>query len=212
MLIFSPIDQFHVIPILELTNISLFLFLVLLSSKLIMYNGFLFNKHVEWWFPNLKNIHNHIFLILTIWFLILLSNVIGLVPYSTTVTAQGIIVLCIAIPTFIAINIVGLRIHNLNLTYLFLPTGVPTPIIPLIVILEILSYFIRAVSLTLRLTANMISGHILIKIIIYAVLSLPFLSPLLLPILCLEFLVAGLQSYVMVTLINSYYQDVFLPH
>lgn len=155
---------------------------------------------------------NTIFLILTIFFLIVFSNVIGMIPYTSTVTAQGIIVLSIAIPTFIAINIVGIQIHSGNLTYLFLPSGVPLFLIPLIVFLEILSYLIRSLSLTLRLCCNMISGHILLKIILYAIINIPLLSVLLLPILVLEFLVAFLQAYVFLVLVSGYYQDVFLPH
>lgn len=135
-----------------------------------------------------------------------------MIPYSNTVTAQAIIVLSIAIPTFISINLIGLKLHNINLSYLFLPAGVPSFLIPFITILEFISYFVRAISLTLRLAANMIAGHILLKIILYSIINMPLLSLLSLPIVFLELLVAFLQGYVFIVLVCSYYQDVFLPH
>jgi ATP synthase subunit 6 len=135
-----------------------------------------------------------------------------MVPYSNTVTAQTIIVLCISVPTFIAINIVGIRNHGFNIFYLFLPVGVPMALTPVITAIETLSYFIRLLSITLRLFANMVSGHILVKIIIYALISMPLLSLLLVPIIILEIGIAFIQAYVFLTLVISYYQDVFLPH
>jgi ATP synthase subunit 6 len=135
-----------------------------------------------------------------------------MIPFSNTITAQTIIVLSISIPTFIAINVVGIQNHFFNIFYLLLPAGAPLALIPVIAFLEGFSYLIRVVSLTLRLFANMLSGHVLMKIILYAIISLPFLSILLLPIVLLELMVAAIQAYVFLTLTLSYYQDVFLPH
>ena len=135
-----------------------------------------------------------------------------MVPYSNTITAQTVIVLSISVPTFIAINIVGIINHGFNIFYLILPVGVPLGLTPIIAAIETLSYFIRLLSITLRLFANMVSGHILVKIIIYALLSLPFLSLLLVPIIILELGITFIQAYVFLTLTLSYYQDVFLPH
>lgn len=135
-----------------------------------------------------------------------------MVPYSNTITAQTIIVLCISVPTFFAINVVGIMNHGFNLFYLFLPVGVPMALTPVITAIEILSYFIRLLSITLRLFANMVSGHILVKIIIYSLISMPLLSLLLVPIIILELGITFIQAYVFLTLTLSYYQDVFLPH
>jgi F0F1-type ATP synthase membrane subunit a len=95
---------------------------------------------------------------------------------------------------------------------LILPAGAPLALIPVISFLELFSYLIRVFSLTLRLFANMLSGHILMKIILYAVLSTPLLSLLLIPIVLLELMVACIQAYVFLTLTISYYQDVYVPH
>ena len=108
-----------------------------------------------------------------------------MVPYSNTITAQTIIVFSISVPTFFAINVLGIINHGFNLFYLFLPVGVPILLTPLIVLIETLSYFIRLISITLRLFANMVSGHILVKIIIYALINIPLFSLLLIPIIIL---------------------------
>jgi len=117
-----------------------------------------------------------------------------------------------SIVIFISINYLGLTIHNLHLFFLFLPGGVPLFLIPLISILEFFLYFLRVISLSLRLSANLIAGHILLKILIYSFINIPFLSILILPILFLEILVAFLQSYIYLTLTISYYQDISIPH
>ena len=100
----------------------------------------------------------------------------------------------------------------INLTYIFLPSGVPLGLLPLIILLEIFLYFIRIISLTLRLSINMVAGHILMKILIYSFISLPYLSILILPIVVLELFIAFLQAYIYLTLVLSYYQDISLPH
>lgn len=135
-----------------------------------------------------------------------------MMPFSNTITAQTVIVLSISIPLFFSINVLGITLHKFNFFYLILPAGAPLLLTPIIAFLEAFSYIIRVVSLTLRLFANLLSGHILMKIILYSILSIPFLSFLLLPIILLELMVACIQAYVFLTLTLSYYQDVFLPH
>ncbi len=135
-----------------------------------------------------------------------------MLPYNFTLTAQFIIVISITIPVFIGLNLLGISLHGFNIFYLVLPTGVPLPLIPYIVFLEFFAYFVRVLSLTLRLCANLIAGHILMKILLSAFMTMPLFSIFILPIIILEFMVAFLQSYVYITLILSYYQDVFLPH
>lgn len=211
---YSPLEQFTFVPILIFSNVSIYLLLLLSIFIILNYiHPYILQKHIEWWYPNFINIENKIFILLTIWLILLLSNLIGMIPYSLTLTAQTIIVLCISIPSFIAINLLGLKIHKWNIFYIFLPSGVPLSLIPLIIILEFIAYFVRVLSLTLRLCANMLSGHILIKIILYAFLSLNSLfSLILLPIIFLEIMVAILQAYVYILLIISYYQDILVSH
>jgi ATP synthase subunit 6 len=144
--------------------------------------------------------------------MILLINIIGMIPYSITITAQFIFVFSISIVIFISLNILGFKIHKFNLFFLFLPGGVPLALVPAITLLEFLLYFIRAVSLSLRLSANMVAGHILMKILIYAFINIPLLSVIILPIFFLEIMVAFLQAYIYLTLTLSYYQDISIPH
>ena len=212
-MILSPIEQFTLYNIIKFSNLSLYLILVFFSIYLFSFlNTFIIQKHIEWWYRNLKNIEDKVFILLSIWLIILISNVIGMIPYSYTITAQAIIVFSIAIPTFISLNILGITYHGKNIFYLILPAGAPIFLTPAIAILELISYLIRPLSLTLRLSANMIAGHILMKILLYALISTPLLSIILLPIILLELLVAFLQAYVFVVLITSYYQDIILPH
>jgi ATP synthase subunit 6 len=135
-----------------------------------------------------------------------------MVPYTATITAQFILVLSITLPLFIGINLMGLSLHGFNLFYLIMPAGVPLGLVPVIAILELLSYFIRIISLTLRLSANMIAGHILMKIILAIFIPLPFMAVSIIPFVILELVVALLQAYVYITLLISYYQDILLPH
>ena len=135
-----------------------------------------------------------------------------MIPYSITITAQFIFVFSISIIIFISLNLLGFNIHKLNLFFLFLPGGVPLLLVPLITLLEFVLYFTRAISLSLRLSANMVAGHILMKILIYSFINIPLLSILILPIFFLEMMVALLQAYIYLTLTISYYQDISLPH
>lgn len=213
-MIFSPLEQFTIIPIIQISNVSIFLLLIILLLSILFHiHPFLLQKHIEWWYSNIgNNIKDHIFILLSIWFIILFSNLMGMVPYSFTLTSQFIFVLSLSIIIFISINILGFQIHKFNLTFLFLPGGVPIFLIPLIAILEFALYFTRVISLTLRLSANMIAGHILIKILIYSFINIPLFSILILPIIFLELMVAFLQAYIYLTLTLSYYQDISLPH
>lgn len=212
-MIFSPLEQFTIIPIITLSNVSLFILIVIFTLLLLQkLNSFLLSKHIEWWYKNMNNIGDHIYILLTLWFIILLSNTIGMIPYSLTLTAQAIFVFSMALPTFIAINLFGIKVHGHNLFYLFLPAGAPLVLTPIISLLEFISYSIRSLSLTLRLSANMIAGHILMKIMIYAFIEMPLFSIIILPIVFLELMVAFLQAYVFLVLTISYYGDVSIPH
>lgn len=212
MIYFSPIEQFQVLPLFTWSNVSFTLMLIFISLIFIEKTNILFRYHISWWYRNFQNVESYIFILLTIWFIILFSNLIGMIPYNSTITAQAVIVLSISLPTFFAINVLGFNLHKWNLFYLILPAGAPLPLIPFIAFLELFSYLIRVFSLTLRLFANMLAGHILMKIILYALLTMPILSILLLPIVLLELMVACVQAYVFLTLTLSYYQDVYVPH
>jgi F-type H+-transporting ATPase subunit a len=101
-----------------------------------------------------------------IFFFFLVANAIGMIPYSFTLTSSLIITFYVALMFFGGANILGLIINRLSILSLFIPKGVPIVIIPALVIIEIISYFSRVISLSVRLFANMMSGHTLLKILV----------------------------------------------
>ena len=104
-------------------------------------------------------------LITTYMFIIFFSNVLGLIPYSITLTAQLVITFYLAFSLFLSLNIAGVAIHKHHFLNLFFPSGTPLALAPLIVPIEIISYVFRVVSLSVRLFANMFAGHTLLKVI-----------------------------------------------
>ena len=144
-----------------------------------------------------------------------------LIPYSFTTTSHIIITLLISTSVIIGITIIGIYKHKYKFINLFIPSGlnqgITKYIIPLIFIIEIISYISRIISLSVRLTANMISGHLLLHIVtnfgLHLSLFLFFLPILLLfPLYILELGVAFIQSYVFTILIISYIKDVEYLH
>lgn len=107
-----------------------------------------------------------IFIFYFLFLLILVSNLLGMVPYSITVTSHFIFTFYYALSFFIGINLIGILYHKEKYFVLFLPDGVPITIIPFLILIEYISYFSRVLSLSIRLFANMMSGHILMKILI----------------------------------------------
>lgn len=107
------------------------------------------------YFPMLFSIFSFIFF----------CNILGMIPYSFTVTSHIVVTLGLATMAFVAINIIGIRTHGFHMLSLFLPSGAPLALAPLLVMIELVSYSFRVVSLALRLFANMMSGHCLLKIL-----------------------------------------------
>jgi len=89
----------------------------------------------------------------------------GMIPFSFTVTSHIVITLGLAMMAFFGINVIGVKTHGFHMLSLFLPAGAPLALAPLLVIIELVSYSFRVVSLALRLFANMMSGHCLLKIL-----------------------------------------------
>lgn len=96
---------------------------------------------------------------------IFFCNLLGMIPFSFTVTSHIVVTLSLSMLSFLAINIIGVRTHGFHLLSLFLPPGAPLALAPLLVAIELVSYSFRVVSLALRLFANMMSGHCLLKIL-----------------------------------------------
>ena len=162
-------------------------------------------------------------LLFSIFLFILSMNLAGMVPYSFTVTSHIIVTFGIALIAFTAINLIGIRIHGFHLMSFFLPAGAPIALAPLLVMIEVVSYSFRVISLALRLFANMMSGHCLLKILAGfswtmltagGVLSVIHLLPLVVifAIIGLELAIAFLQAYVFVVLLCIYLNDAISLH
>jgi len=153
--------------------------------------------------------------IFTIFLFVTLTNVIGLVPYSFTVTSHIIITFSLAICLFIGANIIAFKKHGSKMGQFFLPAGSPFVLALLLVPIELVSFLFRPISLSVRLFANMMAGHALLKVIISFAWTMTFLSggfallhifPLAIIVLLmfLEFGVALIQAYVFTILTCIY--------
>lgn len=153
----------------------------------------------------------------SIFLFILFCNLLGLVPYSFTVTSHISITFSLAMMIFILITLVGFVKHGVKFLSLFLPHGMPLWLAPLMFIIELFAFLARPVSLSLRLVANMIAGHVLLKIIAGFMVSLMFiLKPLPLPLMVIlfgfELFVAILQAYIFTLLSCVYLSDAVNLH
>jgi len=141
----------------------------------------------------------------------LLGNLLGLVPYSFTFTSHLAVTMGMAVFIFLATTVIGFAKHGLHFFKLFMPGGAPLFLAPLLVPIEVLSYFMRPLSLALRLFANMTAGHTLMKVFagfvammgVFGVVPLVFVVAL----FGLETLVAFLQAFVYTILTCIYLND-----
>lgn len=159
--------------------------------------------------------------IMSVFLFILMGNTLGMIPYSFTFTSHIIVTFVLAMIVFIGVTILGFVRHGTHFFRLFCPEGTPVYIIPLLVPVEIMSYFTRPVSLSVRLFANMMAGHAMLKIFggfvillagtsLFPVAALPFVVNL--AVVGFEFLVAFLQAYVFTVLTCIYLNDAIHMH
>nr|QUJ18384.1 ATP synthase protein 6 [Amphiprion perideraion] len=142
-------------------------------------------------------------------------NMLGLLPYTFTPTTQLSMNMAFAVPLWLATVIIGMRNQPTHALAHLLPEGTPTPLIPILIMIETISLFIRPLALGVRLTANLTAGHLLIQLIATAALVLLPLMPtvailtgtLLLMLTLLEVAVAMIQAYVFVLLLSLYLQE-----
>lgn len=158
-------------------------------------------------------------LIFTTFVIILTCNVLGMIPYSFTVTSHLIITFSTALAIFTGMNILGILKHGKHFLSLFFPPGAPLALAPLLVFIEFISYIFRVLSLSIRLFANLMSGHTLLKILAtfsWGVVSLWgfFLLPItiILIVTGLEMAIAFLQAYIFSVLLCIYLNDAFNLH
>ncbi len=156
-------------------------------------------------------------LIFSLFLFILFCNLSGILPYSFTVTSHITITFALAALVFCIVTFVGFWNHGLHFLSLFLPRGTPVWLAPLIILIELFAYLARPVSLSLRLAANMVAGHVLLKVLAgFVVLMAVFFKPLPIPFIVVligfEIFVAILQAYIFTILSCVYLNDAVNLH
>jgi F-type H+-transporting ATPase subunit a len=155
--------------------------------------------------------------VFSIFMFVLFGNFLGMIPYTFTFTSHIIVTFGLAMMVFLTVTVIAFARHGFHFFAFFLPEGTPLAMAPMVVALEILSYFIRPVSLSIRLFANMMAGHTMLKVfggfvitlgIVFGVL--PFAVNVALTLF--EFLVAALQAYVFTILTCLYLKDAIEMH
>nr|BAK42087.1 ATPase subunit 6 [Curimatopsis evelynae] len=187
-----------------------------LNNRLITLQGWFINRFTQQLLLPL-NLGGHKWaLILTSLMIFLLSlNMLGLLPYTFTPTTQLSLNLGLAVPFWLATVIVGMRNQPTAALGHLLPEGTPVPLIPILIIIETISLFIRPLALGVRLTANLTAGHLLIQLIATAAfVLLPMMTTVailtttvLFLLTLLEIAVAMIQAYVFVLLLSLYLQE-----
>ena len=161
--------------------------------------------------------------VFTLFFFVFLGNVLGLLPYSFTYTSHIAVTGGLAVMVIVVVTVVALRIHGLHFFSYFFPEGAPKLLAPLIIPVEIISYLSRPVSLSIRLFANMVAGHVMFEVFGSFILILAGagvvtgafgILPLALTVILqgFELLVAALQAYVFAVLTCIYLHDAVHLH
>ena len=240
----NPMHQFNVYKIgpeikingidLSFTNASLFMLISAISISIFLLLGTKDKKIIPGKFQLLSEIlYNFISkmindtagkkakpyfpFIFSLFIFVLFCNMVGMLPYSFTVTSHIIVTLAFAMFIFIGVTILGFVIHGFKYLKIFVPSGVPVVLLPIIMIIEIISYLSRPVSLSVRLFANMMAGHTMLKVFGGFVISLGLVAgwlPLTFSVALtgLEILVAFLQAYVFAILTCIYLNDALNLH
>ena len=161
-------------------------------------------------------------LVFSLFMFVLVSNVVGFIPYNFTVASHLVVTAALALLVFLTVVIYGFWRNGLHFLRVFVPSGVPIYILPFVVLLEVFSFLVRPVSHSVRLFANMLAGHITLKVFAAFVTMLGGLGiagwigaslPLALTVAltALELLVAFLQAYVFAVLTCIYLNDALHP-
>ena len=240
----NPMHQFNVYKIgpeikingidLSFTNASLFMLISAISISIFLLLGTKDKKIIPGKFQLLSEmLYNFISkmisdtagkkakpyfpFIFSLFIFVLFCNMVGMLPYSFTVTSHIIVTLAFAMFIFIGVTILGFVIHGFKYLKIFVPSGVPVVLLPIIMVIEIISYLSRPVSLSVRLFANMMAGHTMLKVFGGFVISLGLVAgwlPLTFSVALtgLEILVAFLQAYVFAILTCIYLNDALNLH
>jgi len=154
--------------------------------------------------------------IFTLFVFVLFANLIGMIPFTFTVTSHIIVTFALAMVVFIGVTIIALVKHGMHFFSFFFPSGVPVVMAPILIPIEIISYLSRPISLSVRLFANMMAGHTMMKIFAGFVVALGIAGVLPLAVLValtgLEIGIAILQAYVFTILTCLYLNDALHLH
>lgn len=244
---FSPLDQFEIKPLFSINNIltlSLTNYVIYLIIVILIIFGYLnlitnAKLGLNRWGVAILAIYDTILnmvksqignrggyyfpLIFTLFNFILIANLLSMIPYSFAISAQLVAIVSLSFALWIGNVIIGFNIHKLGFFALFLPGGTPLALVPILVLIETLSYSSRAFSLGLRLSANILSGHLLMLILGSLILNLMSSSifgfvagfiPIVgvIAIVILEFAISMIQSYVFCILFSGYIKDSVYLH
>ncbi len=243
----DPIHQFIVTPLAQIriggidasfTNASLFMVIVLLAITFLMIIGTAQKSVVPGRLQSVAEMSYEFVastvrgttgtegmkffpLVFTIFMFVVFSNVIGIIPYTFTVTSQIVVTFALAALVILTVIIYGVMRHGTHFLHLFVPSGVAPALLPFIVLIEVISFISRPISLSVRLFANMLAGHITLKVFgafvalllgsgVWAAMSpLPLLG--IVALTAFELLVAFLQAYVFAILTCVYLNDALHP-
>lgn len=239
----SPLAQFEIKKFVDIniagidasfTNSSLFMVLTVLTVTLFLVGGMRKNALVPGRWQSMTEL-SYIFIanmlkdtvgsegrpyfpfIFTIFMFVLVGNMWGMMPYSFTFTSHIAVTFAMAFFIFVGVTIIAIAKHKLHFLAFFMPPGVPIVMAPLLVPIEIISYLSRPISLSVRLFANMLAGHTLLKVFAGFIISLgvtagwlPFVFVVALT--GLEFVIAFLQAFVFTILTCLYLNDALHLH
>ena len=154
--------------------------------------------------------------VFTVFMFILFGNMWGMMPYSFTFTSHIAVTFAMAAVIFIGVTIIAIAKHGLHFFSFFLPPGAPLVIAPLLIVIEIISYLSRPISLSVRLFANMLAGHTLLKVFAGFIVSLGVFGAVpfafVVALTGLEFVIAFLQAFVFTILTCLYINDALHLH
>ena len=236
-----PMDQFAVVPLFgddvlqwySPSNVTLWMALALLSTLLLLVVGTRkranvpgrFQMVAELIFMFVRNMVQDVAgrdalryfpLIMTAFMFVMFSNLLGLLPMSFTTTSHIAVTASMALTVFISVTVLGFVKHGIGFLGLFWISAAPLPLRPVLAVIELMSYFVRPVSHSIRLAGNMMAGHAMIKVFaaFAGVLGVGAVVPVvaIAAVYALELLVAFIQAYVFTILTCVYLRDALHPH
>ena len=238
----SPLEQFEIIPIIDIktgnidlsfTNSSVAMVLTvaiitlfitisvntraLVPTRLQLLSELSYNFIAQLLKDTVGNEGRKYFpFVFSIFMFVLIGNMVGMIPYSFTFTSHIIVTFALASVVFIGVTILAFVKHGMKFFSFFLIPGLPWYMLPLLIPIEVISYLSRPISLSVRLFANMLAGHTLLKVFAGFVVSLGFAGFLPLAFIValtgLEILIAFLQAYVFAILTCLYINDALHLH